>query len=119
MRNTLQVNSISVQVHWHVLQMAVSDKQLPPFNTENVYIVSTKGKGSMISKEEPFSNKEFTVHQVLIHKMNGKHGNSIKSDKQHLYNNFHNAALVLFLKIVLQVHCSAQQLKYLSFQKCH
>lgn len=120
MRNTSQVNSISVQVHWHVVQIAVSDKQLPPFNIENVYIVSTKGKCRMISKEELFSNKEFTVHQVLIHKMNGKHGNSrTKSDKQHLYNKFHSAALVLFLKIVLQVHCSAQQLKYLSFQKCH
>lgn len=68
MRNTLQVNSISAEVHWHMLQIAVSDKQLPPFNVENVYIVSTKGKCRMISKEEPFSNQEFTLHH-------GKHGN--------------------------------------------
>lgn len=39
MRNTLQVNSISVEVHWHMLQMAVSEKQLPPSNTEDVYSV--------------------------------------------------------------------------------
>lgn len=68
MTNTLQVNSISVEVHWHMLQRAVSDKQLPPFNTENVYIVSTKGKCRMVSKEKPFSNQEFTVHQVLFTK---------------------------------------------------
>lgn len=31
--------------------------------------------------------------------MNGKHGNSrTKSDKQHLYNNFHNAALGIIFK---------------------
>lgn len=30
--------------------------------------------------------------------MNGKHGNSrTKSDKQHLYNDFHNAALGIIL----------------------
>lgn len=43
MRNTLQVNSISVEVHWHMLQMAVSEKQLPPSDTEDVYSVH-KGK---------------------------------------------------------------------------
>lgn len=43
MRNTLQVNSISVEVHWHMLQMAVSEKQLPPSSTEDVYSAH-KGK---------------------------------------------------------------------------
>lgn len=43
MRNTLQVNSISVEVHWHMLQMAVSTEQLPPSSTEDVYSVH-KGK---------------------------------------------------------------------------
>lgn len=51
-----------------MLQMAVSDKELPPFNIEDVYIVFTKGKYRMISKEEPFSNQEFTGHQVLFTK---------------------------------------------------
>lgn len=36
MQNTLQENSNSVKVHQHMLQMAVSDKQLPPFNIDNV-----------------------------------------------------------------------------------
>lgn len=43
MRNTLQVNSISAEIHWHMLQMAVSEKQLPPPKTEDVYRVH-KGK---------------------------------------------------------------------------
>lgn len=67
MRNTLQVNSFSVEVHWHMLQIAVSEKQLPPSNTEDVYSVH-KGKCRMISNEKPFSNQEFTEHQVLFTK---------------------------------------------------
>lgn len=68
MRNTLQVNSISVEVHWHMLQMAVSETQPSPFNTEDVYRASTKGKCRMISNENPFSNQEFKEHQVLFTK---------------------------------------------------
>lgn len=71
MRNTLQVNSISVEVHWHMLQMAVSEKQLPPFNTEDVYRVSTKGKCRMISNEKPFFNQKSTEHQMLFTKWMG------------------------------------------------
>lgn len=67
MRNTLQVNSISVEVHWHMLQMAVSEKQLPPSNTET-FTVSTKGKCRVIPNEKRFSNQEFTDHQVLFTK---------------------------------------------------
>lgn len=52
MRNTLQVNSISVEVHWHMLQMAVSEKQLPPSNSD-VYSVH-KGKMQDDIKWETF-----------------------------------------------------------------
>lgn len=62
MRNTLQVNSISVKVHWHMLQMAVSEKQLPPLPVQKMFTVPTKEKCRTISNEKPFSNQEFTEH---------------------------------------------------------
>lgn len=52
MRNTLQVKSIAAEVHWHKLQMAVSEKQLPPYNTD-VYSVH-KGKMQDDIKWETF-----------------------------------------------------------------
>lgn len=64
MRNTLQVNSISVEVHWHMLQMAVSEEQLPPSNT-NVYSVHKRKMQDDI-KWETISNQEFIEHQVLF-----------------------------------------------------
>lgn len=87
------MNSISVEVHWHMLQMAVSDKLLLSFNIENVYIVSTKGKCRMVSKEEPFSNQEFTVHQVLFTKLIG----SMVIAELNLINNIYTIILIMLL----------------------
>lgn len=51
------MKSISVKVHWHKLQMSVLDKQLPPSNTENVYITSTKPKCCVMLKGTIFLNR--------------------------------------------------------------
>lgn len=57
MTNILKMKSISAKVHWHKLQVAALDKQLPPFNTEDVDTVSTKPKCWMTSKGTVFLNR--------------------------------------------------------------
>lgn len=100
MQNTLQENSVSVKVHQHMLQMAVSDKQLPPFNIDNVYLVSTKPKCRMTSKEVPFSNQVLTVHQVLFTKWTG----SMVIAEVNLINKFYRIVFIMVLYVlVLQI----------------
>lgn len=55
MKNILKMKSISINIHWHKAQL---DKQLPPFNTEDVYIVSTKPKCWMMSKGTIFLHRD-------------------------------------------------------------
>lgn len=63
MKNILKMKSISINIHWHKAQL---DKQLPPFNTEDVLHVVYKAKMLDDVKRYHLFTQGSAVHQVLF-----------------------------------------------------